>query len=257
MAPGIANQRVAISEARLPVRAGVRSPCAGSGKPALCFDGSGTDQSFPMILSGVECEGRGQQNKFRPGAAKTPEHIGKANVIAYGATGLHPIKVEGYDGIAGYVVVTLAITSAIRSDNVEEVYFSVARDFSARRIEHHSGVGQLSTQPLADGPAVHVDSILASNITKEIVCRTAVISRPRLRQTLPILESSLHAAAQTRPNLGKADEARPVFAYSTVHQGLRLRNVRTLVLPRTHLKNTNSHYTSLVFCTGHPTSKMA
>src|ERR1700730_3313141 len=148
-----------------------------------------------MILSSLERESSRKENELGSGAAKTPKHLGKPNVIAYGASDLHPIQVEGYDGIAGNIVLTLAITSAIRSDHVKEVYFSVTCDFGALRIEHQSGIGQLATQLLTDGATVHVYSIPASDIAEERVCRTSLISRPRFRQVFTISQTDLHAAA--------------------------------------------------------------
>ncbi len=52
-----------------------------------------------MVLSSLQGKGGGERNKFHPGAPKTPKHVGKPNVIAYRATDLHAVNVEGYNGI--------------------------------------------------------------------------------------------------------------------------------------------------------------
>src|ERR1700722_19191473 len=100
LAPWITNQRVAIGEACLAVCAGVGAPGSCSGKPALGLDGTGPDQRFPVIFSGLQGEGRGQKNKLCAGSAKVPKHVGEADVITYRTTHIYPINVEGHDGNA-------------------------------------------------------------------------------------------------------------------------------------------------------------
>ena len=70
-------KRVPVGETRLALAVKMAAPSGGGGEPALGFDRAGADQGFPVVLAGLQREGRGQEDQLRSCAAKREKQFRK------------------------------------------------------------------------------------------------------------------------------------------------------------------------------------
>jgi hypothetical protein len=82
LAPGIADQRVAVGEAWLALALQVLAVRGGGGEPALGLDRAAADEDLPVVFSGGQGEGRGQEDQVGAALAQGPEQVGEADVVA-------------------------------------------------------------------------------------------------------------------------------------------------------------------------------
>ena len=139
MPPGIDDERMAIGLPRVggrPMRPGLR----GGQEIRLGLDRTGTAQHLPMILAGLQGEGRWQHDHLGATGGERLEQSGEAKIVADGAAHRDAVAIVGRKRVPRLEAGALAIRHAVRRGDVEHMDLAVARHFPPGAVEHHTRV---------------------------------------------------------------------------------------------------------------------
>ena len=233
--PGVGDQRMAVSRARLVVDG--ESPGLRAGAHVgFGFDGAGAQQDFPVVLAGLLGEGGGQRDHLRALLRQRLEQAGKAQVVADRAADGDALAVVGDDEVAGLDGRALLIRGAVGSGDVEQMDFSIARDFLAFAVEYDCRV---------------VDAFVACDFFHDRagVDEHAMFLRHLLRHFIGgavgkdfgVLRLVALLAARPVELFGEQDPIGPFLADGALDERLRRRDIGGLVVDRVHLNERDFH----------------